>query len=275
MSRKNIRLMSSTTILLLGMLACNAAGNALPSATPAPGEKIDQTTPEAATATEAPTEAPTESAESAGACDNPYMPIVVGATWDYKLTGPQSDTFTHTILTVDDNGFTEQDVFGIGVTRQGTWECENGNLIALNPPSGSAGTVQAEGVQVDLETTEISGVTIPATINAGDTWSQTLTLEGTETINGQELPARNELTSNCTAIGVESVTVEAGTFDAMKVECQTTMDITVTMGGNDISTPLNLTGTNWYVEDVGLVKTLTAGSGMDSTTELVSYNIPQ
>jgi hypothetical protein len=203
------------------------------------------------------------------------MPVVVGATWGYTLTGPTSDTFTHTILSMEDNGFTEQDVFGVGVTRQGKWTCENGNLTALNPASGSSGTVQAEGVEVNLETKEMSGVTVPATINAGDTWSQTLTLEGTETINGQEFPARNELTSDCTAIGIESVTVQAGTFDAMKVECKTTMNITITMAGNDIATPINLTGTSWYVEDVGLVKTLTIGTGLDSTTELVSYNIPQ
>jgi hypothetical protein len=269
---KEIRGIGATIILLLTMLACSLGGSALPSETPPPGEKIDQTTPEAATVTEAPTDPPTE---TAGACDNAYMPVVVGATWDYKLTGPTSDTFTHTVLSVEDDGFTEQDVFAVGVTRQGTWACEDGNLIALDPPSGSSGTVQAEGVQVNLETKDVSGITLPATINAGDTWSQTLTLEGAETINGQEYPALNELTSDCTAIGVESVTVEAGTFDAMKVECQTAMNLTITIGGSDMNTPLNLAGTNWYAENVGLIKNVTTGMGLDSTTELVSYTIPQ
>lgn len=272
MSVRHIRIISAVICLLFAMLACNFGSNASPSETPAPGDKPDQTTPEAATATAAPTSAPTE---SASACDNPYMPVIVGATWDYKLTGPVPDTFTHTVLSMEEDGFTEQDVFGVGVTRQGKWKCEDGNLTALNPPSGSSGTVEAQAVQVNLETKDVSGVTLPGTITAGDTWSQSITLEGTETINGQEFPARNQLTSNCTAMGVESVTVEAGTFDAMKVECQTTMDITITMGGSDIATPINLTGTNWYAQDVGLVKTVTAGSGLDSTTELVSYNIPQ
>lgn len=272
MSISHVKLMSATIILLLVLLGCNTGSSAQPSETPAPGEKRDQVTPEAATATEAPITAPTE---SASACDNPYMPVVTGATWNYNLTGPTSDTFSHSILSVDDSGFTEQDVFAIGVTREGKWTCDNGDLTALNPTSGSSGTIQAEGVEVNLETKETTGITIPASIDLGDTWSQTLTLEGTQSINGQEFPARNELTSNCTAIGVESVTVPAGTFDAMKVECQTTMNLTLSMGGNDISTPLNLTGTNWYAEGVGLVKTLTVGSGLDSTTELVSYNIPQ
>lgn len=272
MRLKEIRFIGATIMLLLTMPACRLGGSALPSETPPPGEKIDQTTPKAATVTEAPTNPPTE---TASACDNPYMPVVAGATWKYRLTGPTSDIFTHTVLSVEDDGFTEQDVFGVGVTRQGKWACQDGDLTALNPPSGSSGTVQAEGVQVNLETKEVTGITLPATINPGDTWSQTLTLEGTEKINGQEYPARNELTSDCTAIGVESVTMEAGTFDAMKVECQTVMNLTITIGGNDMNTPLNLAGTNWYVEDVGLVKNVTTGMGLDSTTELVSYNIPQ
>jgi hypothetical protein len=166
-------------------------------------------------------------------------------------------------------------VFGVGVTRQGKWTCENGNLIALNPPSGDSGTVQAQNVQVNLETKEHSGITLPAKINAGDTWSQTLLLEGTETINGTELPAKNEFSNDCTAKGVESVTVEAGTFDAMRVECKTVMHLTITMGGSDTAATFNLTATNWYAKEIGMVKNVTTGMGLDSTTELVSYNIPK
>ena len=69
--------------------------------------------------------------------------------------------------------------------------------------------------------------------------------------------------------------MEAGTFDAMRVECQTDMNITVALDPNNpISTPLSLTSINWYAEDVGLVKTSTSSPGLESTTELVSYNIP-
>ena len=120
----------------------------------------------------------------------------------------------------------------------------------------------------------VSGVTLPATINAGDSWSQSLTLEGTQTVQGVAYPASNQMTSDCQSIGVESVTVEAGTFDAMRVECQVTMEVSMTIGETPMGTTFNLTNTNWYADGVGLVKTVTAGSGLDSTTELVSYNIP-
>jgi hypothetical protein len=212
---------------------------------------------------------------ASNACDNPYQPVVVGATWDYKLTGPLADTFTHTILSVESDGFTEQDTFASGVTRQGKWQCDNGNLIALNPSGGNSANVSTEGVSVDFETKDLSGVTLPASINPGDTWSQSLTLEGTQTISGTSYPASNKLTSDCTAIGVESVTVEAGAFDAMRVECQTDMNITIALDPNNpISSPLSLKNIYWYVEDIGMVKNTTSGSGIESTIELVSYNIP-
>jgi hypothetical protein len=273
--------MMSTNRIIFVIVICVATFSLLacsPGSTSTQPPEATGNIPPLATETQAISEVPTDTpvpAPVAHACANLYMPIVPGATWNYKLIGPISDTFTHTILSMESNSFVEQDIFATGVTRQGTWNCEDGNMIALDPPSGASANVSTENnVSVDFETKDLSGVTIPATINAGDTWSQSLTLEGTQTINGTAFPASNQLTSDCKAIGIESVTVEAGTFNAMRVECQTTMNISISMGDTPIQSTLNLTGTNWYVENIGLVKTLTTGMGFDSTTELVSYNIP-
>jgi len=264
----------ATGVLVLFVSACGS-GNA---ANPTPEESPDMSAPTAEStaipATETATTIPTTPPESAGACENPYSPVIEGATWNYNLTGPIPDTFTHTVLSVESDGFTEQDQFGTGVTRQGKWQCENGDLIALNS-AGNSANVSAEGVSVDFETTELSGVTLPAAINPGDTWSQSLTLEGTQTIGGTSYPASNRLTSNCTAIGIESVTVQAGTFDAMRVECQTDMNISIALDPNNpISTPLSLTNVYWYAENIGMVKNTTTSPGINSTIELLSYNIP-
>jgi hypothetical protein len=61
----------------------------------------------------------------------------------------------------------------------------------------------------------------------------------------------------------------------MRVECKTVMHLTLTMGGNDTAATFNLTGTSWYTENIGMVKNTTTGMGLDSTTELVSYDIPK
>jgi hypothetical protein len=53
------------------------------------------------------------------------------------------------------------------------------------------------------------------------------------------------------------------------------MNITIALDPNNpMSTPLSLANTYWYVENIGMVKNTTSGSGLDSTIELVAYNIP-
>jgi len=271
--------------LIAGALAVSIS--ACGPGTPAPGSGNDtnasptQTLPEEVTLTSeatqtTATEAPaTTSPASSGSCDNPYLPVVEGATWNYKLTGALPDTYTHTILSIETDSFTEQDDFASGVTRQAKWQCDNGSLIALNPATGTSAGLSAEGVSLNFETKDLTGITLPATIKTGDTWSQSLTLQGAQTINGTAYTATNEFTSNCTAIGIESVTVEAGTFDTVRIECQSDMQITVALDPNNpITTPLSLKGINWYAADIGLVKSFTSSPGLESTTELVSYNIP-
>ena len=84
---------------------------------------------------------------------------------------------------------------------------------ALNSGDAVTSSVSVGGASADFHTTELSGVTIPATIHAGDAWTQSLTVEGTESINGTQIDAKNQTTNACTAIGVESVTVPAGTLN--------------------------------------------------------------
>jgi len=262
MKNKSSSLYLASIFLVASMLACNLGA-------PAPRPDTDSQPTQDASSTEAP-----QAAATSNACDNPYMPIVVGATWNYTLTGSTPDTYVHSILSVSADGFTEQDVFGTGVTRQGNWKCENGNLIALSPESGGSASVETEGVSADFQTTSLEGITMPASINPGDNWSQSMKLEGTQTINGESIPASNEFTTACTAVGTESVTVPAGTFDAMHFDCQTTMLITITFNGSPIETNLDLASSNWYAPKVGLIKTITIGSGLETTVELTSYSIP-
>ena len=268
MNKNKISYLIAGGVLVLSMLACNL-GKSPEASAPLPSQ---DTTNGSAPATEAP--ANNSSSSPSGTCANPYLPVFTGATWNYKLTGNISDTMTRSIVSVEANGFTDQDVFGTGVSRQGKWKCENGSLTALDPSNGGSASVNTEKVSVDFQTTELSGVTLPAKVNAGDTWTQTTTLEGIETINGTQIPAKNHFVNTCTAIGVESVTVESGTFDALKVECKTDMAITITMQDNPIQTNLTINATNWYAKNIGLVKTVSSGEKFNSTLELTSYTIP-
>lgn len=261
MKQRNISHLLALGFLGISVLACNIGR--------APAQEENSSDPNSAA-----TQAPAGNTDSSDACANPLLPIRMGATWTYKISGVATDTFTRSIVSVDSSGFADQDVFGSGVTRQGKWSCEQGNLIALNPAGGKSASVTTTDLTAEFQTTELSGVTLPAAINPGDTWTQTSTLEGIENINGTEIPTKNQFSNTCTAIGQESVTVEAGTFDAMRFDCQTSMNITITMSGQDIENPLEFNTSNWHAENIGLVKTTTSGNGLDSIIELTSYNIP-
>jgi hypothetical protein len=83
---------------------------------------------------------------------------------------------------------------------------------------------------------------------------------------------------NFSATENESVTVPAGTFDALKVEVDVTLNINATYEG--ITLPVSFSGdyTYWFAPGVGWVKASGTGSVLGSSfsdiTELQSYNIP-
>jgi hypothetical protein len=80
------------------------------------------------------------------------------------------------------------------------------------------------------------------------------------------------------ALGVESITVPAGTFDAMKIQADTTLNITVNINGLTVPVVFTSSYTYWYAPNVGEVKASGTGSiaaqSFSETIELQSYNVP-
>ena len=97
-------------------------------------------------------------------------------------------------------------------------------------------------------------------------------------IAGQTAEAEGDTIYNYTAIGVESVSVPAGTFEAMKVEVVTTVNINATFQGTTVPVTFTSTTTSWFAQGVGWVKSDSVSDFGDISTsesiELVSYNIP-
>jgi len=258
------------TALIIAMLACNVGSpTAEPLATSVPSAE--------SVASPIPSPVPSPASSSAsGACANSLYPVVAGASWTYTTTGGTVvGDYTRSILTVNADGFTDQDIFTSGITRTGEWKCDSGSLIALQPDGGPSGVVQSDNVTAEFHTTAMSGVTLPGIVNAGDTWTQNFTIEGNESINGKSIPAKNETAYSCTAAGTESVTVPAGTFDAVRVDCQADINITITVSGAEVPTHVTTTSTMWYAPGVGTVKSDNVISGAaNNTIELTAYHIP-
>lgn len=217
-----------------------------------------------------------------GVCANDYYPVVNGATWTYGGTGSSGDfTWTSTITDVSGSSFTLTNQF-TDVTATQQWSCADEGIVALQYGGGPEATLNTtSGLSGAFETIDITGVSFPTHISAGDTWTQTYTIHGDMNVTeGQSATADGTVTQEYTAVGIESVTVPAGTFEAMKLEVSLHFDMQVSMGAG-VTLPLafDLQSTNWLVPGVGWVKsdtptTAEGGEVSVSTSELQSYNIP-
>lgn len=215
-----------------------------------------------------------------GLCANDFFPVVDGATWTYTSTGgPTGDSsWTSTISNVRADGFTFNNQFDELSTTQ-EWSCTPAGLAALQYGGGPEASLTAEALTGTFETTDAEGVSVPVHIAAGDTWTQTFTIHGDMQLSGQSATGDGNVSQTYTAIGNESVTVPAGSFDAMKIQVNMHFDLEITLNGVTVPVAFDSQATNWWAPGVGWVKsdssaTIEGGEPIITTTELQSYNIP-
>lgn len=254
------RLYFTLTLLLLSSLACSL-GKQPPAAPVEP--------PSQPPASAVP---PTPTAAATTQCQNPYYyPVVEGASWNYQLSDASgsNSTFTRTITAVREDGFDEQDVFSVGTTRQGSWACQNGNLTALTPTFGAS--VSATDMQFNFTIESNSGISFPANPQPGQGWSQNIVYSTTQNLNNLNMEARVTAQIDCQAIGMEKVSTPAGEFDALRVDCSTRMD--VSMSGSPAIT-ISDNSSAWYAQGIGMVKSSSVSNMGNTEITLLSYNIP-
>jgi hypothetical protein len=215
----------------------------------------------------------------ASLCTNAYYPVSQGATWTYKSTGgPAGEySFTDTITSVRENSFTLSTQIG-DLARTQEWTCTAEGLAALQLGGAPAAMLNSQNIQLNLDINNITGVTFPSQITPGNQWQQTMDLQGNVTMMNQEAQAAGNAQMSFSAIGEESVTVPAGTFEALKVVVNVALNVEATYEG--ITLPVSFSGdyTYWFAPGVGWVKSSgtgnVLGSSFSDTTELQSYNIP-
>jgi hypothetical protein len=253
-----------TLMLALVVQACGAL-------TPEPAEQP----------TLVPTPVQTEEAQrtDAGLCSNPLYPVETGATWTYNSTGSLSGnfSFTDTITEVREDGFTlESRLDGSTLTQE--WACRPEGLASLTFGAGATGGLSTSGVQMNLTTTDVQGVILPKTIGVGDQWPYSVDFDGEMTYVDTTVETQGTASFTFSALGEESVTVPAGTFNAMKLHVDLRLEMQVTYSGFTAPAVFNVPSDIWYAQDVGWVKASSSGDifGMpfNENIELQSYNIP-
>ena len=226
-----------------------------------------------------PTPTPQVAPEVQGACFNPLFPVVTHATWTYKSKGGYTGdySFTNTITEVREDGFT-LNMQSEDTTSSQEWTCTPDGLAALSLGGGMAAGINVKGLKFDLVTSNVQGVILPKTISPGDQWPYSLDFEGTMELSGLSIDTTGTGTFTFNALGEESVTVPAGTFNAMKIHLDMTLDMQATFSG--ASTPATLTGSSdiWFAPNVGWVKSVSTGEIMGSVSneiiELQEYSFP-
>ena len=268
-------------LITIFLVACSPSLNSSPLASEATETQVPSAVPtETAVAPTVTTEGVVKPPAAEGSlCTNAYYPVRDDATWTYKSTGgPAGEySFTDTITAVRADGFTLSTQIG-DLTRTQEWTCGPEGLAALQLGGAPAAMLNAQNIQLDLNISNASGVTFPREITPGDLWQQNLDVEGNVKVANEEGAAKGTAQMSFNAVGNESVTVPAGTFEALKIEIDTTLNVNVAYQG--LSLPVTFSGshTYWFVQNVGWVKATGTGSvfgtSFTETTELQSYNIP-
>jgi hypothetical protein len=275
---KPIRTLIGVSLIIIFLVACSPSPN-LPTATLQVTETQAPPAETTQTATAPATLEGNTPVAGAGLCASTHYPVRQGATWTYKSTGgPAGEySFTDTITAVREDGFTLSTQIG-DLTRAQEWSCSAEGLAALQLGGAPAAMLNAQNIQMNLNVTNGNGVTFPSQITAGDQWQQNLDFTGNVSMMNEEADATGTAQMNFNAVGSESVTVPAGTFEALKVEADVTLNINATYEG--ITLPVSFSGdyTYWFAPGVGWVKATGTGNALGNsfteTTELQSYNIP-
>ena len=209
------------------------------------------------------TPAATSQSNANDACNNRYYPVVNGASWTYQNTVQGETPFTE----IDSISINEDGTFTITVTVTESetvlnyGSCENEG-VAIFDSSYFSGDYTDNSNGSSHTTFSTEGVTIPNDIQVGDEWSQTLSTDPGSAGGDPNSSLAIEVTYK--ALGYETVTVPAGTFQALKIEQSNSLPTESFFA----ALPHRFT---WYAEGVGIVKSELEGI---SLSELVSYTLP-
>lgn len=222
---------------------------------------------------------PNASANS-GVCSNALYPVRQGSSWAYITSGGSNGLFAYsdTISEVSENGFTLT-TQTTEFTRTQKWACETDGLKALELGGGTTASITAQGMTAQFSTSDITGISLPALIASGQQWQYNLSIQGTIPMpTGEQVQSNGTYTITMQEIGSESVTVPAGTFNAVKIQSNSILEILVPFGNEQVPMKYSGTSITWYAPGVGYVKSVEnwdmGSAPYTVTTELQTYVLP-
>lgn len=206
-------------------------------------------------------------------CGVPYYPVRAGLEKQYRVTyernAAPTATYTETYANITPDSFTLRYQFPELSVDTG-WNCAPEGMVALEYGKLD---FSRQATNFKMETLGRTGVTVPAAERwrVGEEWRSSYEIR-TEIAGPQGASGRGSGTIEITnrVVAREQVSAPAGSYDALKVESTMAMKLTVRVGQMTVPTNTNVRNTTWFAENVGMVKSVSAGDFGTATTELVS-----
>lgn len=201
-----------------------------------------------------------------GFCANDFYPLRSDKTWHYSITSGDVDSeYSITFKDITDSSFMSVQTFP-GMTNEVEWQCDANGMLSSSYSNMSFASTS----DVSYDTLEVSGVALlpDDQWEIGSSWSMTYKVQVTINSGGTEIQAEGQIDINREIAAIEEISVPAGTYsNAYRVDSIGTMDITLM--GSQTSTPLVYS--DWYVRDVGLVKSSSNEADMPYEMVLDSF----
>lgn len=224
---------------------------------------------------------PAERLIGTGDCAHEYYPLMPGYSVSYRqTTGDQQVEYAMTVAEASDAAakmefkFTREDGEQQEMTFTQELSCSGGNLV----PGGFLDMSSAFGdFRMRMDTDNVEGYLMPANFGPGEQWVTsydiTMTPEGGNFPMGQFGKMKSSMVMTSDVLDHETVTVPAGTYDALKVKVVTTTTTEIpNMPGNVPPTETQTESYQWWARGVGLVK-MESGDG-STVTEATEVRVP-
>lgn len=213
-------------------------------------------------------------------CFHPYLLVAEGVSRTYDT--PEGET-RQIITDVNPDGFKLLTIDSNGEQAESNWTCDQNGIAGYSLDAFFADMLAGfGGAYWDVK---VDGTMLPANVSAGDSWQAVVTI--TVGIQQSGVDSKNIiiLTTDFTAVAETSITVPAGTFNALRIDHKTNGENKLVVVGDGANLTQHLaaieaSGSEWYAPCIGKVRSETrstvtgiADFQHESREELASVSI--
>ena len=217
------------------------------------------------------------------ACSHEYYPLRAGYSIQYHTTYPASmgtsggGNYALRVTRVTGTSAHMKAVFersggGAPIASDVEYKCISGGLYASGYVNMGGASPGGPAGNYEVQTVHSEGEFLPAHIRPGSVWQSSFTImiippAGSDSLGSASRPVMMDVTAKRRAVGLVRVRVPAGEYEAMQIAASTAFD------GQEA-----MTGTEWWVKDVGMVKSTYSASPSSAesiVTEATGVAVPR